>query len=122
MNAKAARADIAARLLAALPSGYATFASPPEVPHVPCVIIDFGTPYRQLLTYREEHVNLRLRIIGQRAIGADALDWFDDVFDDIKEALDASTYSIGWSEASPDGLVEVNGVMYLSGFVNIDVV
>ena len=118
---KGTRQDIAAKLLAAMPEGYASFASPPDVPSVPCVFLDTRPPYRELLTTTEEVMRLRVGIVAQAAMGSDALDWFDDVFDRVKAGLDAATASIDWNEADLDGIDEANGIQYALAHVDITV-
>jgi hypothetical protein len=119
---KSDRATIATGLRNALGANWAVFASPPETPSVPCVVIRPGSPYRELNTYRLQRMRLRLEVILQRALGAEALDVIDDAIDDVLTALDALSISVGWSGAEPTGLVEVNGVEYLTATIDIDVV
>lgn len=121
MTPKTSRADIAARLAAALPAGWSAFASPPESPSVPCAYLAPRTPYRELATLTQEVMRLRVGIVGQRAMGQSAMDWFDDVLDDVKAALDAADDSITWHAASIDGVEEVNGIAYLTAHVDITV-
>jgi hypothetical protein len=119
---KSDRASIATGLRNALGANWAVFASPPEAPSVPCVVIRPGSPYRQLNTYRQQTMRLRLEVLVQRAVGDGYLDVIDDAIDDVLTALDALSISVGWSGADPTGVIEVNGVEYLSATIDIDVV
>jgi hypothetical protein len=67
-------------------------------------------------------MRLRLEVLVQRAVGDGYLDVIDDAIDDVLTALDALSISVGWSGADPTGVIEVNGVEYLSATIDIDVV
>lgn len=119
MTPKADRQSLATGLRDALPSGWAVYASPAEVVSVPCVVTTPGSPYRELVTYTEEAMRLRLVVLLNRATGAEALDAVDDAIDDVLTALDAVTPSITWLGVDVQGVVEVNGAEYLSASIDL---
>lgn len=119
MTPKADRQSLATGLRTALPAGWSVYASPAEVVSVPCVVTTPGSPYRELVTYTEEAMRLRLVVLLNRATGAEALDAVDDAIDDVLTALDAVTPSITWLGVDVQGVVEVNGAEYLSASIDL---
>lgn len=119
MTPKTDRQSLATGLRDALPSGWAVFPGWADVVSVPCVVITPGSPYRELATYTQQRMRLRLYVLLNRATGDAALDAIDDAIDDVLTALDAVTPSISWSGADAQGIQEVNGVEYLSASIDL---